>query len=110
MAALAIGRLQRSLPSSSGFPIYRRCSLFKWPLWRSDAYNSLCRPTQGFPLVAGAASELLHGEAGPYIEAYLDLEQSAASSSSTYLTNPRTGLKDSPDAGTLISCSDRGAR
>ena len=84
--------------------------LLKWPSWRSGVYNALYRPAPGFPLLAGVASEILDGAAGPYIHAYMELVQSATSSAETYLTDSKTGLKNSPDAGTLISCSDGGVQ
>ena len=82
--------------------------LLTWPLWRSGVYNALYRPAEGFPLIAGAAREILDGAAGPNIRAYLSIVQGAASSTDTYLSDPQTGLSNGPNAGTLISCADSG--
>ena len=82
--------------------------LLRWPLWRSGIYNALYRPAQGFPLVAGVTLEILNGAAGPFIQSYIELLQSNTSTD-TYLIDPETGLKNSPDPGSLISCSDEGS-
>ena len=79
--------------------------LMTWSLWRSGFYSALYRPSQGFPLLAGVASEILDGSAGPYIEAYIQVVQGAISTD-TNLVDPKTGLKNSPNAGTYITCSD----
>jgi pimeloyl-ACP methyl ester carboxylesterase len=84
--------------------------LLKWPLWRSGVYNALYRPSQGFPALAAVVSEILDGAAGPYIQAYMALVQNAASPAETYLVDSQTGLRNSPNAGSLISCSDAGAQ
>ena len=82
--------------------------LLTWPLWRFGVFNALYNPLEGFPLLAGAVSEVLSGSAGPYIEAYMHIVQEAASSTASWPTDPKTGLKNSPNAGTFISCSDSG--
>ena len=81
--------------------------LLKWPLWRSGVYNALYKPAEGFPLLAGAIAEILKGSAGPYIQAYMELVKSAGAEK--YPIDPKTGLRNSINAGTLISCSDSGA-
>jgi pimeloyl-ACP methyl ester carboxylesterase len=84
--------------------------LLKWPLWQSGVYNALYSPARGFPPLAGVASEILDGAAGPYIEAYMDLVQISPSPAETYLVDSKTGIRNSPNAGSLISCSDAGAQ
>ena len=82
--------------------------LLKWPLWRSGVYTALYRPSDGFPLLASVAAEILNGTAGPYITAYMELVLSAATAESTTLVDPKTGLRNSPNAAYFISCGDSG--
>ena len=83
--------------------------LLTWPLWRSAVYNALYRPTEGFPLLAGGIAEILKGSAGPNIQAYMEIVQSAASSTDEWPVDLKNGLKNSPNAAYFISCSDSGA-
>ena len=82
--------------------------LLSWPIWRSGVYNALYRPAQGFPLLAGAVSEILSGVAGPYIEGYMAIVQGALTSADDWPKDPKTGLNNSPNGGTYISCADSG--
>ena len=82
--------------------------LLNWPLWRSGVYTALYRPSEGFPLVAGAITEVLSGAAGPYIEAYLTLALSGDVAGASNPIDPSSGLRNSLDAGDIISCSDSG--
>ena len=82
--------------------------LLTWSLWRFGVFNALYNPALGFPLLAGAVSEVLSGSAGPYIEAYMQMVQEATTSTSKWPVDPKTGLKNSPNAGTFISCTDSG--
>ena len=82
--------------------------LLKWPLWRSAVYSAMYIPAEGWPILAGAVSEVLAGSAGPYITAAMKYI-SPQSSSDLWLLDPKTGLRNSPNAGTFIQCSDSGA-
>lgn len=82
--------------------------LLTWSLWRSGVYNALYKHNEGFPLLAGGVLEILAGEAGPYLGAYLQIVQSAVTSSLEWPTDPDSGLKNSPNNGYFISCSDSG--
>lgn len=82
--------------------------LLKWPLWRFGVYNALYNPTLGFPLLAGGLSEVLSGSAGPYIETYMEMVLEAATSTAKWPTDPQTALKNTPNAGAFISCTDSG--
>ena len=55
-------------------------------------------------------AEIHNRTAGPAIEVYLDIVKNASSSVEPLLIEPKTGLKNSPNAGLTIACSDGGAQ
>lgn len=84
--------------------------LLKAPLWRSGVYNALYQPAEVFPLLAGVTAEIRNRTAGPAIQLYLDIVKNASLTVETLLIEPRTGLKNSPNAGLTIACSEGGAQ
>ncbi|KAI9786524.1 MAG: hypothetical protein M1816_007906 [Peltula sp. TS41687] len=83
--------------------------LLKTPLWRTGVYSSLYRP-QTFPLLANVTAEIYNGTAGPAIASYLELTNNLTTPAEPLLVDPKTGLKNSPNAYLTIACSDSGAR
>jgi pimeloyl-ACP methyl ester carboxylesterase len=83
--------------------------LLKWPIWRAGVYTALYQPARGFPILAAGLLEILTGKAGPALTAYLQIVESAETSSNDWLVDSKTGLRNSPNAGTFIECSDSGA-
>ena len=54
-------------------------------------------------------AEVYNRTAGPAIQLYLDIVKNASSAAEPLLVEPKTGLKNSPNAGLTIACSDGGA-
>lgn len=79
MASLAIGSIQRPVSTEPGLSTSR---------WRH--------------------AEILRGKAGPFLEAYMQIVQSASTSAQNWPVDPTSALKNSPNGGYYISCSDSG--